>query len=63
MIRSIDKSHSKTDLIDLINTLDIPIIFSHQHNKKDIQDKLISVFEDKEKFCFNNNVYNVSKIY
>jgi len=59
---SIDKSHSKTDLIDLINTLNVPIVFSHQHNKKDIQDKLLSLFEIKENFCFENNVYNISNL-
>jgi len=48
---SIDKSHSKTDLIDLINTLNVPIVFSHQHNKKDIQDKLLSLFEIKKTFA------------
>tara|TARA_Y100001973_G_C5195486_1_gene333963 strand:+ start:1356 stop:1916 length:561 start_codon:yes stop_codon:yes gene_type:complete len=35
----IDKSHSKTDLIDLINELDLPIVHSHQDNKSDIQTK------------------------
>jgi len=36
----IHKSHSKTDLIDLINLLNLPVVFSHQDNKKDIQDKI-----------------------
>ena len=36
----IHKSHSKTDLIELINLLNLPIVFSHQDNKKNIQDKL-----------------------
>ncbi len=35
----IDKSHSKADLIDLINLLELKIEFSHADNKKDIQDK------------------------
>jgi hypothetical protein len=35
----IDKSHSKTDLIDLINDLNLPIVHSHQDNKLDIQNK------------------------
>tara|TARA_R100000541_G_scaffold422_5_gene3454 strand:+ start:1317 stop:1880 length:564 start_codon:yes stop_codon:yes gene_type:complete len=36
----IHKSHSKTELIDLINLLNLPVVFSHQDNKKDIQDKM-----------------------
>jgi hypothetical protein len=36
----IHKSHSKTDLIDLINLLNLPVVFSHQDNKKDIQEKI-----------------------
>ena len=36
----IHKSHSKNDLIDLINYLGLPIVFSHQDNKKNIQDKI-----------------------
>tara|TARA_R110001592_G_scaffold199756_2_gene448398 strand:+ start:333 stop:884 length:552 start_codon:yes stop_codon:yes gene_type:complete len=41
----IDKSHSKADLIDLINLLELKIVFSHADNKKDIQDKLIELIE------------------
>jgi len=36
----IHKSHSKNDLIDLINHLGLKIVFSHQDNKKDIQNKI-----------------------
>ena len=35
----IHKTHSRMDLIDIINTLDIPIIFSHVDNKKSIHEK------------------------
>lgn len=62
MIKNIDKSHSKTDLIDIINTLNVPIVFSHQHNKRDIQDKLIELFSEKKHFTFQNNVYNISNL-
>ncbi len=43
----IDKSFSKTDLIDLINDLNIPVVHSHQDNKKDIQDKFIKSLNQK----------------
>ena len=45
----IEKSHSKNDLIDLINTLDLRVVFSHQDNKKSIQDKLIDLLQNREK--------------
>jgi len=53
----IHKSHSKTDLIDLINNLGLKIVFSHQDNKKDIQSKLLKIFE--EKFEIKNNFYKI----
>tara|TARA_R110000803_G_scaffold38121_4_gene82271 strand:+ start:1307 stop:1867 length:561 start_codon:yes stop_codon:yes gene_type:complete len=53
----IHKSHSKTDLIDLINTIGIKVVFSHQDNKKDIQDKLASVICDN--FDIKDNFYNI----
>jgi len=62
MIKSIDKSHSKTDLVDLINTINVPIIFSHTHNKKDIQDLLVNLFKEKKDLTFDKNVYNINTI-
>ena len=53
----IRKSHSKTDLIDLINLLDLPIVFSHQDNKKNIQDKLNDLFLTN--FKIKENYYNI----
>ena len=35
----IHKSHSKTDLIDLINHINLKVVFSHQDNKRNIQTK------------------------
>ena len=62
MLRSIDKSHSKTDLVDLINTINVPIIFSHTHNKKDIQDLLVNLFKEKKDLTFESNVYKISTL-
>ena len=53
----IHKSHSKNDLIDLINYLGLPIVFSHQDNKKDIQNKLLKLLE--EKFEIKQNFYKI----
>jgi len=62
IIKTIDKSHSKTDLIDIINSINLPIIFSHGHNKRDIQEKIEEVFESKEDLSFSENVYNINTI-
>ena len=62
MIRTIDKSHSKTDLIDIINSINLPIIFSHQHNKRNIQEKIEELFESKEELSFEPNHYNINTI-
>lgn len=53
----IHKSHSKTDLIDLINNLGLKIVFSHQDNKKDIQSKLLKLFE--KSFEIKKNFYKI----
>ena len=53
----IEKSHSKADLIDLINLLELNIVFSHQDNKKDIQDKLIELLESD--ILIKKNYYKI----
>lgn len=62
MLKSIDKSHSKNDLVDLINCINVPIVFSHTHNKKDIQDLLVNLFKEKKDLTFEKNVYNINTI-
>ena len=53
----IHKSHSKNDLIDVINLFGLPVIFSHQDNKKDLQQKLIESID--EDYKVKENYYNV----
>ena len=53
----IDKSHSKTDLIDLINELDLPIVHSHQDNKNDIQNKFKECM--KQSLKIPDNFYKI----
>ncbi len=53
----IHKSHSKNDLIDLINYLGLPIVFSHQDNKKNIQDKI--KLSMKEDFTIKDNYFKI----
>ncbi len=61
MSAPIEKSHSKNDLIDLVNTLELRIVFSHQDNKKSIQDKLIEILQNHnlQKPFKVNNVYKI----
>lgn len=56
---NISKTHSKTDLIELINTIDLPVVFGHSDNKKSIQSKLITAIQEKDIF-FKPNVYKLS---
>ena len=53
----IHKTHSKADLISLINTINIPVIHSHAHNKKDIQNILAETFE--KDITYEDNVYKI----
>ena len=54
----IHKSHSKTDLVDLINDLNLLIHFSHQDNKKNIQDKINEFC--KGSITIEKNFYNIN---
>ena len=58
----IHKSHSKTDLIDLINDLNIDITHSHQDNKRTIQDKIIAYLKDKKSSQIVDNFYNIKNV-
>ena len=55
----IHKTHSRMDLIDIINTLDIPIIFSHVDNKKSIHEKFKVLFDSAITFDLEPNVYKI----
>jgi hypothetical protein len=46
----IHKSHSKTDLIDIINFCGIPVVFNHSDNKKSLQSKIIKVITSQPTF-------------
>jgi len=57
----LSKTHSKNDLMELINTLELKVVFSHADNKKSIQDKLLELLQNKElqKDFKVNNVYKI----
>jgi hypothetical protein len=53
----IHKSHSKTDIIDLINHLGLKVVFSHQDNKKDLQNKILDLLG--EHIDIKENFYKI----
>ena len=55
----IDKSHSKTDLVELINTLNLKVVFNHSDNKNSIQNKLKNFIDDNSELKLEKNIYNV----
>tara|TARA_R110000744_G_scaffold62377_1_gene128746 strand:+ start:11 stop:577 length:567 start_codon:yes stop_codon:yes gene_type:complete len=56
----INKTHSKNDLFDLINLVNIPIIFSHSDNKQDLHNKLNNIL--KESFEIKPNHFGITNI-
>ena len=55
----IHKSHSKTDLIDLINYLGLNIIFNHSNNKKELHQKMNDFLETTTDSFFQANHFNL----
>ena len=56
----INKTHSKNDLFDLINLVNIPIVFSHSDNKQDLHDKINDIL--KEPFEIKPNHFGITNI-
>tara|TARA_R110000796_G_scaffold17696_1_gene54296 strand:+ start:163 stop:717 length:555 start_codon:yes stop_codon:yes gene_type:complete len=54
---TISKTHSKTDLIELINTIDLPVVFGMSDNKRSIQHKLLKSLN--EDIYYKPNVYKI----
>ena len=61
----ISKTHSKLDLLEIINDLDLRIVHSHQDNKADIQQKLKEFCDNqKDDFIFKTgNIYHIKNYY
>ena len=61
---TINKTHSKLDLIELIVDLELPIVYSHQDAKKDIQIKLLKFLKDKKTYKkFPENIYKIKNLF
>ena len=57
---NIHKSHSKTDLIDLINYLGLPIVFNHSNNKKELHEKINECIASANRNAFlQENHFNI----
>ena len=60
---NIHKSHSKTDLIDLINYLGLPIVFNHSNNKKELHEKINECIASANRNEFlQDNHFNIGTI-
>ncbi len=55
----IHKSFSKQDLIHIINSLNIPVIFNHSINKKELQDKIVDYYHVENEDIKKDNVYDI----
>jgi hypothetical protein len=55
----IDKTFSKTELVEIINELDLKIVHSHANNKRELQDKIIEYINNKKMDMDPNNIYNI----
>ena len=55
----IHKSHSKTDLIDIINYCGIPIVFNHSNNKKELHEKIMIVFKESSCVILEDNHFKL----
>ena len=55
----IDKSFSKSELVEIINELNLRITHSHADNKKELQDKIVEHVKKKNIKIDNDNIYNI----
>ena len=61
-IMLIHKSHSKTDLIDIINFCNLPIIFNHSDNKKSLHTKYQDLFK-QENIRIESNHFRINNLH
>lgn len=55
----IDKSFSKSELVEIINELNLRITHSHADNKKELQDKIIEHVKKKNIKIDDDNMFNI----
>ena len=55
----IDKSFSKSELVEIINELNLRITHSHQDNKRELQFKIIEHVKKKHIKIDDNNMFNI----
>ena len=60
-MNTISKTHSKQDLLDIVNTLNLKITISHGDCKKDIQTKYYDYLSNKnDNITYEKNAYNIN---
>ena len=59
-MNSISETHSKQDLLDIVNTLDLKITISHGDVKKDIQSKYYDYLKQTDNLSYQTNVYQIN---
>ena len=60
----INKTHSRQDLIDLILTCKLDIVFSFCDLKRDLQDKLLKyIYTNDGNTPIEENIYNITNVY
>ncbi len=55
----IDKTFSKTELIDIIRDLGLDIIYSHSDNKTKIQNKIVEYIRHNKSDITKTNIHNI----
>ena len=58
----IHKSHTKSDLIHIVNNIGINIRISHGDSKKQIHDKFIQYYDSTNDSSFKKNLYDIKDL-
>ena len=58
----IHKSHTKSDLIHIVNNINLNIRISHGDSKKQIHDKFIDYYDSTKDLIFKKNLYDIKDL-
>jgi len=58
----IHKSHTKSDLIHIVNNINLNIRISHGDSKKQIHDKFIDYYDSTNDLIFKKNLYDIKDL-
>ena len=60
---TIHKSFTKNDLIDICSDISLPIVYSKEDTKHDIQTKIYSFFKEWKQYSFPTNHYKIKVLF